>query len=193
MVVMQNLLDKHKLFETLFELLPSVVILVDTDYRVVAINAKAQAFFHMPRNDAYLQLCGYVFRCVNAGKPAGCRKTPGCSDCLIRETVRMTLEGTNVSRNKAGYHVWKNGELIRINVLVTATHIVHENKTFALVVIDEISNITQIQGLLPICYSCHRIREGQDHWTRLEEYIQKHSEADFTHDLCPDCAKRTLK
>lgn len=46
-----------------------------------------------------------------------------------------------------------------------------------------------LSGLLPICAWCKRIRNDQDHWEQLELYIQEHSEAGFTHGMCPDCAR----
>jgi phosphoserine phosphatase RsbU/P len=48
-------------------------------------------------------------------------------------------------------------------------------------------HVTQLEGLLPICCSCKRIRDGQDHWQRVESYIEIHSEARFTHGYCPEC------
>ena len=50
-------------------------------------------------------------------------------------------------------------------------------------------HIKRLQGLLPICMYCHRIRADQATWRRLEEYISAHSEAKFSHGLCPDCLK----
>jgi hypothetical protein len=47
-----------------------------------------------------------------------------------------------------------------------------------------------LRGLLPICASCKRIRFGQDQWQNLESYISDHSEATFTHSLCPECFDR---
>ncbi len=44
-----------------------------------------------------------------------------------------------------------------------------------------------LHGLLPICASCKRIRDVGDHWHALEPYIRDHSEASFTHSLCPEC------
>jgi uncharacterized membrane protein len=41
-----------------------------------------------------------------------------------------------------------------------------------------------------ICSSCHKIRDDKGYWTRIEWYIRDHSEADFTHGLCPECAMR---
>jgi hypothetical protein len=50
-----------------------------------------------------------------------------------------------------------------------------------------------LRGLLPICSSCKKIRDDQGYWTQLETYIHQHSEADFTHGLCPDCAERLFQ
>ena len=55
---------------------------------------------------------------------------------------------------------------------------------------DVLSNVKHLRGLLPICASCKRIRDDHGYWNDVEEYIRKHSEADFTHGICPDCAKR---
>jgi len=46
--------------------------------------------------------------------------------------------------------------------------------------------ITILEGLLPICSSCKRIRQDKN-WVVLEEYISSHSLADFTHGVCPEC------
>lgn len=45
-----------------------------------------------------------------------------------------------------------------------------------------------LRGLLPICSSCKRIRDAEDRWHAVEVYVHDHSEADFTHGICPDCA-----
>jgi hypothetical protein len=49
--------------------------------------------------------------------------------------------------------------------------------------------IRTLEGLLPICSACHRIRTSDSHWHHLEKYISERTEATFTHGLCPDCAK----
>lgn len=46
-----------------------------------------------------------------------------------------------------------------------------------------------LRGMLPICASCKKIRDGQGDWRQLEAYLKVHSEAVFSHSLCPDCAK----
>jgi len=55
---------------------------------------------------------------------------------------------------------------------------------------DALGTIKLLGGILPICASCKRIRDEQDEWTVLEGYIQQHSEAKFSHSICPECAQR---
>jgi len=49
--------------------------------------------------------------------------------------------------------------------------------------------VKKLSGLLPICASCKKIRDGADHWQQIEDYISAHSEAGFTHGLCPQCLR----
>ena len=49
-----------------------------------------------------------------------------------------------------------------------------------------------LSGLLPICAHCKKIRTDDDQWEHLESYISRHSEADFSHGLCPDCLQAIL-
>ena len=52
-----------------------------------------------------------------------------------------------------------------------------------------LAEIKTLQGIMPICASCKKIRDDQGLWSQVEAYISDHSEAEFTHGLCPDCAK----
>ena len=47
--------------------------------------------------------------------------------------------------------------------------------------------VRKLSGLLPICSSCKKIRDDNGYWNQLESYIRNHSEAEFTHSICPDC------
>ncbi len=55
---------------------------------------------------------------------------------------------------------------------------------------DALDQVQALSGLLPICSSCKKIRDEENHWQPLEVYIRDRSEAEFTHSLCPDCAKK---
>jgi sigma-B regulation protein RsbU (phosphoserine phosphatase) len=56
-----------------------------------------------------------------------------------------------------------------------------------------LAHIKRLQGLLPICSYCKKIRNDQNYWQEIEHYIHDHSEADFTHGICPGCYEKVLK
>ena len=51
------------------------------------------------------------------------------------------------------------------------------------------AEVKTVSSLLPICASCQKIRNDKGYWNRIETYNQDHSEATFSHRLCPDCAQ----
>ncbi len=50
--------------------------------------------------------------------------------------------------------------------------------------------IKQLKGILPICASCKKIRDDNGYWHQVESYVRDHTEAEFSHGLCPECAKK---
>ena len=58
---------------------------------------------------------------------------------------------------------------------------------------DALSQVKQLQGILPICSYCKKIRDDQNYWQRVESYISEHSEAQFSHGVCPDCYEGVVK
>lgn len=70
--------------------------------------------------------------------------------------------------------LYKNRELERINKELQ----------------EALNTINQLQGMLPICSNCHKIRDDDGYWHRVEEYIEKHSDVTFTHSLCPECLNK---
>jgi len=53
-----------------------------------------------------------------------------------------------------------------------------------------LATIKTLRGLVPICASCKKIRDDRGFWHQVEEYLRDHSHAEFSHGICPDCAKR---
>jgi len=52
---------------------------------------------------------------------------------------------------------------------------------------DALNHVKTLQGILPICMHCHKIRTDQESWERIEKYISERSNAEFSHSLCPEC------
>lgn len=70
--------------------------------------------------------------------------------------------------------------IARFNDMMTLRQLNQELQT-------ALAKVKSLNGLLPICASCKKIRDDQGYWQQVEVYIREHSEADFTHGLCPEC------
>ena len=55
---------------------------------------------------------------------------------------------------------------------------------------EALGNIKTLRGLLPICASCKKIRDDRGYWQKVESYISEHTQAEFTHGICPECLRR---
>ncbi len=58
---------------------------------------------------------------------------------------------------------------------------------------EALARIKTLNGLLPICASCKKIRDDKGYWNQIELYLREHSDVEFTHSLCPACAKKYLQ
>lgn len=56
-----------------------------------------------------------------------------------------------------------------------------------------LQQVKQLQGLLPICSYCKKIRDDGNYWQQVETYVSKHSEAQFSHGICPDCFESVVR
>ncbi|MCP5029088.1 MAG: response regulator, partial [Actinomycetia bacterium] len=68
--------------------------------------------------------------------------------------------------------------------------LLHVHRNLEDLVQEKMSEVKVLEGLLPICAGCKKIRDDEDQWNPLELYIDRHSEAHFSHGLCPDCVAR---
>ena len=55
---------------------------------------------------------------------------------------------------------------------------------------EALAKIRTLSGMFPICASCKKIRNDQGYWMQIEHYLSEHSEAEFSHGICPECAKK---
>jgi len=55
---------------------------------------------------------------------------------------------------------------------------------------EALSRVKQLSGIIPICASCKQIRDDKGYWNQVETYIRDHSEAEFSHSICPGCTKK---
>jgi hypothetical protein len=55
---------------------------------------------------------------------------------------------------------------------------------------EAVGKVKTLSGLLPICAACKKIRDDNGYWNQMEAYIRDHSDADFSHSICPACAEK---
>ena len=77
-----------------------------------------------------------------------------------------------------------------IEIAVVKHHAAKERETLIAQLQNALKEIKTLSGLLPICSSCKKIRRDDSTWQPIEDYIASHSNADFTHGICPECAHR---
>jgi len=58
---------------------------------------------------------------------------------------------------------------------------------------DALAQVKTLQGLLPICAWCKRIRDDKGYWSQVEKYFHDHTGADFSHGICPECLKKVRR
>ncbi|HXX53960.1 MAG TPA: DUF4118 domain-containing protein [Thermodesulfovibrionales bacterium] len=83
------------------------------------------------------------------------------------------------------------GFFVIFSILISIMKIEFDERTRLIRELQEaLGEVKQLSGLLPICASCKKIRDDKGYWNQIESYISRHSEAQFTHGICPECAKK---
>ena len=82
----------------------------------------------------------------------------------------------------------RNEDLKRTNLELA--HVIDEREKTILNLEKAIKEVKTLQGILPICASCKKIRDDKGYWSQVDTYIHEHSGTEFSHGICPDCAKK---
>jgi CheY-like chemotaxis protein len=85
-------------------------------------------------------------------------------------------------------HQEAKGQLERLEGLVRERTSVLEKTNAELT--QAMANIQTLSGLIPICAGCKKIRDDRGYWDQVETYLAKHSDAKFTHGICPECSRK---
>jgi predicted RNA-binding Zn-ribbon protein involved in translation (DUF1610 family) len=78
------------------------------------------------------------------------------------------------------------------NLLVRSIMYSIERKKLMVQVEKSLKEIKTLQGLIPICAWCKKIRDDQGFWKSVEAYIEEHTAAEFTHGMCPECGEKAI-
>jgi hypothetical protein len=79
------------------------------------------------------------------------------------------------------------GETTVIDLLVTAAPFPDRTAQRALLILEDITEILALRGLIPICGFCKKVRDDQQYWQSIDRYLQTHTNMKLSHGLCPSC------
>ncbi|HET6451121.1 MAG TPA: PAS domain-containing protein [Spirochaetia bacterium] len=179
-------------YKALYDALPVSVYVFDKDGIIVGVNP-----FHLKTmGRGKTSVDDYV------GKAAAAR--PSLVAAGMSDSVRVILGGerfealdVHFPELSGGGEAWcdvrgvpliSNGELVGGIVMsmdVTAYHLAKEELK------RHVRRLEQtLGGFIPICASCKKVREQSGSWTQIEKYVAARTEAEFSHTLCPDCARQ---
>jgi len=182
------------ILESVFDAMPSIIFVVDEDVRIQEYNAAAAKLMSLKKTDVLRRRGGEALNCLYAVDGLeGCGRAPHCKDCVIRNSVGEAFQGNHVVRRRARLEIIRNGNKIEIYALITASPFRYMEKSLALLVIEDISEIAELRRLIPICSVCKKVRDDKASWSRFEAYFKEHWDVDFSHGICPDCYKSEME
>lgn len=174
----------------ILDAMPVMVFVVDDDVRVVYANTMALRVLGTELGSIHNTRGGEVFHCLHAMKtPEGCGRGAACKDCVIRNSVGQSFAGQKVFRSRAKMTLLAHADEKDAHMLVTTAPLALNDRRYVLLTVEDISEIMDMKMLIPICSHCKRIRNDQEYWQQLDEFLHQHLDVDFSHGICPSCLR----
>jgi hypothetical protein len=176
-----------------FNAMPSPVFIVDEDVRIFEYNTAAAALLSTEREDVLKLRGGEVLHCIHHHEAeAGCGRAPACADCVIRNAVTKACLGGSAVRARQKMELVRDEKVIELYILITASPFSFQDSTYAILVLEDISELIELRKIIPICAACKQIRTDENYWIQVESFFKERLDVDFTHGLCPSCRDNYL-
>jgi PAS domain-containing protein len=178
---------KHRdpIVNAILESLPVAVLALDRERHIRAANAAARA-----HGEDTTRGIGDLAGCINAANhPQGCGHSAACKQCVVFRSASTVLGGGTVHQEEARV-MSGSGTVERVFIISASPFVVPagvESEIRALVVLQDVTALHRLRGMIPICAHCKSIRRDDEAWDRVEKYIEEHAHVLFTHSICPDC------
>jgi hypothetical protein len=186
--------DNTAMIRYVFDSLPSIIFVVDDDVRIQEYNTAAAELLLANRSSILKRRGGEVFHCLHSfDVPEGCGRGPLCKDCIIRNSVTEAFDGNRIVRRRTRIEIIRNRKKIEIYALITASRFSYNEIPLVLLIIEDISEIAELQRMIPICSICKKIRNDKESWSLIESYFKEHWDVDFSHSLCPECYRTEME
>src|SRR5574340_691544 len=185
---MQNNGDSY--YKTILNAIPLVIFVVDEDVRIHDLNNAAATVFGLSKTTVLKRRSGEVLHCLHSQDvPEGCGRGEFCRTCVIRTSVTTSLQGQTVNRRRTKVELLLGESKKELELLITTSPLPGNDEPLALLIIEDISEITTLRDIIPICMKCRKVRDDQEYWHTVESYFKDYIGVDFSHGICPTCLK----
>jgi PAS domain-containing protein len=186
----QRLSEMGDIVASVLDAIPSPILVVDDDVQIIGFNLAASALLAQNPELIIRRRAGEVLHCLHSTEaPEGCGRAKFCKTCPVRNAVNESVRGHRVVRKRAMMELVSEGHTVELYLLVTTAPFSYKDKSLVLLILEDISELMALKSILPICAHCKSIRDDQKYWQGVEEYFKKHLDLNFSHGLCPKCAK----
>lgn len=184
-------LENHILVRAL-EALPTAVAIVDPGLRVRYLNGAAGRLFDVKDPEATRRkVIGDAIGCSSAlSAEKGCGFGPKCGTCRLRRSAKDGLGGRKVERRRSNLVVQRGAQELGIDILITSAPFEAEEAGWAIVSIEDVSDLVELRRILPVCAWCGAVRDGEDYWSSVHKYLERHHNLDISHGICDACLEK---
>jgi len=194
----EYLLESERRFRSVVQTAKDAIILADGSGNIIAWNRAAQTIFGYQEEEVMGQPLTMVMpeRYRDAHRQGIARLQSGGEAHVIGTTVELhglRKDGSEFPL-ELSIGTWQATEgpyysgIIRD--ITDRKRAEEERERLIRELQEAMAKIKVLGGLLPICATCKKIRDDKGYWKQIEEYIADHSEAQFTHGICADCARK---
>lgn len=178
-------------WEITFDAMVDWVCLVHLDGTIIRSNQRGAQMFKAPVRDLSGLNCCEVLH----GSP---RRVPDCPMPAAiasgrRKSVELQLADGRWMMISIDPIIDENNDLLTVAHIcrdITERKAIEvEREKMVLELKAALADVKTLSGLLPICAVCKKIRDDKGYWNQIEAYIHKHSGTQFSHGICPDCAR----
>lgn len=185
-----RLIDDGSYLRVVLDAMPAAVFVVDHDFRLVDANRAAERLMDSSTDRVLGQVSGNVMQCLNAVRAeGGCGKSAKCAECVVRSSVKAAERGESAKRRMVKLLLEQHGRVRDVSLLITAAPLTYEGRQLVLLVLEDVTELAELRQLLPMCSYCRKVRNDEEFWQDVEQYLSKHTGISFSHGVCPDCMR----
>jgi len=175
-------------YDALLNAIPMPVFIVDGDLVVTNTNSNANEVFDIGGSQVRYERWGSVAQCINSYDHAlGCGHSSNCKECHIRNLVAECFNGSKIVHEKINIEIRNSEGPVCHEFLATLNQIVIEGNLLALFIVENVTKLVLGKETIPICMHCKRLRDNDEHWSKIEDYLDNNLHIKFTHCICESC------